>query len=239
MVRGRRAVPELRLHPQRERHRRRVRRRARGPSDRRARAQGGGRHSPDRRGPAAVRLRGTLRSAQPGHASAALRRSLSGRSARCPPSFDEADVSDKPSYVASLPRLAEWQKEAITRHNRERLRALRAVDDLVATVVEALDASGRLDDTYIIYTSDNGFHMGQHRLFMGKTTAYEEDIRVPLAIRGPGIRAGAASAADGPEQRPRPDLRRDRRGRRRHASSTAARSSSCSPTRIGRGGGAS
>ena len=106
------------------------------------------------------------------------------------PSFDEADVSDKPSYVAQLAHLAEWQKEAITRHNRERLRALRAVDDLVATVVEALDASGRLDDTYIIYTSDNGFHMGQHRLFMGKTTAYDEDIRVPFAIRGPGIRAG-------------------------------------------------
>jgi arylsulfatase A-like enzyme len=42
----------------------------------------------------------------------------------------------------------------------------------------------------VIYTSDNGFHMGQHRLFIGKTTAYEEDIRVPMAIRGPGIPAG-------------------------------------------------
>ena len=68
---------------------------------------------------------------------------------RCPqpPSFDEPDVSDKPSYVADLPQLAPWQKEALTRHNRERLRALRAVDDLVATVVAALDETGRLDDT--------------------------------------------------------------------------------------------
>jgi len=105
-------------------------------------------------------------------------------------SFDEADVSDKPSYVSERPRLKEWQKEAVLQHNRERLRALRAVDDMVGTVIEALEDSGRLDDTYVIYTSDNGFHMGQHRLFVGKTTAYEEDIRVPMAIRGPGVPAG-------------------------------------------------
>ena len=90
----------------------------------------------------------------------------------------------------SQPRLAAWQKEALTRHNRERLRALRAVDDMVATIVAALEDTGRLDDTYVVYTSDNGFHMGQHRLFVGKTTAYEEDIRVPMAIRGPGVPAG-------------------------------------------------
>ena len=106
------------------------------------------------------------------------------------PSFDEADVSDKPSYVADQKRLEPWQIEALTRHNRERLRALRAVDDLVGTVVGALEDTGRLDDTYVVYTSDNGFHMGQHRLFIGKTTAYEEDIRVPMAIRGPGVPKG-------------------------------------------------
>ena len=99
-------------------------------------------------------------------------------------------MSDKPSYVADLSPLAAWQTQALTTHNRERLRALRAVDDLVATVVGALDETGRLDDTYVVYTSDNGFHMGQHRLFIGKTTAYEEDIRVPMAVRGPGVPAG-------------------------------------------------
>jgi arylsulfatase A-like enzyme len=106
------------------------------------------------------------------------------------PSYDEADVSDKPSHIRHLPRLAPWQVEAHERHHRERLRALLAVDDLVESVVGALDETGRLDDTYVIYTSDNGWHMGQHRLFVGKTTAYEEDIRVPFAIRGPGIPAG-------------------------------------------------
>jgi N-acetylglucosamine-6-sulfatase len=107
------------------------------------------------------------------------------------PSFDEADVSDKPSYVADQKPLQPWQIEALTQHNRERLRALRAVDDLVATVVDALEDTGRLDQTYVVYTSDNGFHMGQHRLFIGKTTAYEEDIHVPMAIRGPGVPKGA------------------------------------------------
>lgn len=106
------------------------------------------------------------------------------------PSFDEADVSDKPSYVRDLPPLAPWQKEAVTRHNRQRLRALRAVDDLVETVVGALEQTGRLGNSYVFYTSDNGFHMGQHRLFVGKTTAYEEDIRVPMVVRGPGVPAG-------------------------------------------------
>lgn len=107
------------------------------------------------------------------------------------PSFDEADVADKPSYVADQSRLEPWQLEALTRHNRERLRALRAVDDLVGTVVGALEDTQRLENTFVVYTSDNGFHMGQHRLFIGKTTAYEEDIRVPMAIRGPGVPKGA------------------------------------------------
>lgn len=108
-----------------------------------------------------------------------------------PPSYDEADVSDKPGWIRALPRLEAWQREAHERHHKERLRALQAVDDLVENVVGALDRTGRLASTYVIYTSDNGWHMGQHRMFVGKTTAYEEDIRVPFAIRGPGIRPGS------------------------------------------------
>ena len=111
---------------------------------------------------------------------------------RCPqpPSFDEPDVSDKPSYVADSRARGVADRRRSPPHNRERLRALRAVDDMVATIVAALKETGRLDDTYVVYTSDNGFHMGQHRLFVGKTTAYEEDIRVPFVMRGPGVPAG-------------------------------------------------
>ncbi len=107
-----------------------------------------------------------------------------------PASFDEADVSDKPSLIRDLPRLASWQLDAIERHHRERLRSLQAVDDLVASIVAALEDAGELDNTYVVYTSDNGWHMGEHRQFVGKTTAYEEGIRVPMVMRGPGVPKG-------------------------------------------------
>ena len=106
------------------------------------------------------------------------------------PSFDEADVSDKPALIRDLPPLSPWQKEAIQRHHRERLRSLQAVDDLVEQVVATLAESAAIDHTYLVYTSDNGWHMGEHRQFVGKTTAYEEDIRVPLRVRGPGVPKG-------------------------------------------------
>lgn len=73
---------------------------------------------------------------------------------------------------------------------RSRLRALQGVDELVESLVARLEASDQLENTYIIYTSDNGFHIGQHRLPPGKTCGFEEDIRVPLFIRGPGVPAG-------------------------------------------------
>ena len=55
------------------------------------------------------------------------------------------------------------------------------------SLITRLEQSGQADNTYIIYTSDNGFHIGQHRLPPGKACGYEEDIRVPLYIRGPGV----------------------------------------------------
>lgn len=73
---------------------------------------------------------------------------------------------------------------------RSRLQALQGVDELVDSLVTRLEESDQLDNTYIIYTSDNGFHIGQHRLPPGKTCGFEEDIRVPLFIRGPGVREG-------------------------------------------------
>jgi arylsulfatase A-like enzyme len=71
---------------------------------------------------------------------------------------------------------------------RQRLRSLQGVDELVDKLITRLEESGQIDNTYIIYSSDNGFHIGHHRLPPGKTTSYEEDIRVPFFVRGPGIR---------------------------------------------------
>ncbi|HZD40048.1 MAG TPA: sulfatase, partial [Terriglobales bacterium] len=106
------------------------------------------------------------------------------------PSFDEEDVSDKPAFVRNRPPLQGDELQKINNLYRKRLQSLRAVDELVASVVETLRKAGRLQNTYIVFTSDNGFHLGQHRLPWGKQTAYDEDIRVPLVIRGPGVGAG-------------------------------------------------
>ena len=107
-----------------------------------------------------------------------------------PPSFDELDVSDKPRWVSVLPPLTERQIEDMDRIFAMRLRAMLSVQDLVGGIVAALTAAGKLDDTYIFFTSDNGYHLGEHRLLPGKQTPYEEDLRVPLLVRGPGVPRG-------------------------------------------------
>jgi arylsulfatase A-like enzyme len=64
-----------------------------------------------------------------------------------------------------------------------------AVEDLVEHLIETLKAARQLGNTYIVFTADNGFHLAQHRLPAGKNSAYEEDIRVPLIVRGPRVPA--------------------------------------------------
>lgn len=106
-----------------------------------------------------------------------------------PLSFNEADVSDKPLWVRNNPRLSPRQISYMEKLYRDRLRSMLSVDYMIGEVVRELQRTGELENTYIIFTSDNGFHLGQHRLEVGKWTAYEEDIRVPLVVRGPGVPA--------------------------------------------------
>ncbi|KAJ9492394.1 hypothetical protein VN97_g828 [Penicillium thymicola] len=100
---------------------------------------------------------------------------------------------DQPSGVSWIRDLP-MQNQSVVNYNdhfyRSRLRALQGVDELVDGLVTRLEENGQLDNTYIIYTSDNGFHIGQHRLLPGKTCGFEEDVRVPLFIRGPGVAKG-------------------------------------------------
>jgi arylsulfatase A-like enzyme len=112
-----------------------------------------------------------------------------------PPSFDEADVADKPALLRALPRLTGGQVAAIERSHRARLAALQAVDEAVARIVRALRASGELGDTLLVFTSDNGWLAGQHRVPDNKYLPYEESIRVPLVLRGPGVPAARTVAA--------------------------------------------
>lgn len=114
--------------------------------------------------------------------------------------FPDVRVPRTPNFNPDLPSGANWVR-TLPRHNtssvayldhyyRQRLRALQAVDELVDKLVEQLGEAGVLEDTYVLYSSDNGFHVGQHRLPPGKECGYDEDIRVPLLVRGPGVPRG-------------------------------------------------
>jgi N-acetylglucosamine-6-sulfatase len=107
-----------------------------------------------------------------------------------PPNFDEADVTTKPQIVADRPRLSPEWIAAIQENYQQELESLLSVDDAVGSVLNALERSGELDDTLLIYTSDNGFFHGEHRLASEKVLPYEEAARIPLIMRGPGVPRG-------------------------------------------------
>ncbi len=106
------------------------------------------------------------------------------------PSFNEEDITDKPRWVRHTGRLTPAEIREIDELYRRRLQSLLAVDDMIEKIIRSLDARHQMTNTFIFFSSDNGFHMGEHRLPPGKGTAYEEDIRVPLIVRGPGVSAG-------------------------------------------------
>jgi N-acetylglucosamine-6-sulfatase len=105
--------------------------------------------------------------------------------------FDEADVSDKPGWVRTL-SLESTEEKRIDELYSKRLKTMGAVGEMIGGLLRTLEQIGKLDNTFVVLTSDNDYHMGQHRLGLGKQSAYEEDIRVPLMIRGPGLPAGVS-----------------------------------------------
>jgi N-acetylglucosamine-6-sulfatase len=111
-----------------------------------------------------------------------------------PPSFNEKNVKDKPHWVRKLEPLGEEGISYIDRLYRKRLRSMVSVGEALERMIYTLQETGELENTYIFFTSDNGWHMGQHRLIPGKWAPYEEDIRVPLIVRGPGVPAGESRA---------------------------------------------
>lgn len=113
-----------------------------------------------------------------------------GLQAPRPASFNEADVSDKPVWIKNqLALLTTIQIADIDNKHLGRIQAIQAVDETVLSFITTLDATGQLTNTYIIFMSDNGFQLGEHRLKGGKDRPYEESIRIPLLMRGPGITA--------------------------------------------------
>lgn len=94
------------------------------------------------------------------------------------------------SWLHDLPLKNQTVIDYEDHYYRQRLRALQGVDELVDKLLDRLEESDEIDNTYIIFSSDNGFHIGQHRMPPGKSMGFEEDIRVPFFIRGPGIPEG-------------------------------------------------
>ena len=108
-----------------------------------------------------------------------------------PPSYNEADVNDKPIGMRRRAPIGDYVQFAITEDYQQRLESLLAVDEAVANIVRALERTGELENTYIFFTSDNGFFQGEHRIPSGKVLPYEEALRQPLIVRGPGIPRGS------------------------------------------------
>ncbi len=104
--------------------------------------------------------------------------------------FNEADVTDKPAFIQALPLLTPAQISSLDAAYERDAESLRSIDDAVAGLVDTLGQVGELDNTIVIFTSDNGFQYGEHRLAFGKSLPYEESNRVPLLVRGPGFPAG-------------------------------------------------
>jgi arylsulfatase A-like enzyme len=104
-----------------------------------------------------------------------------------PPSFDEPDLSDKPEWLRTqAARLAPDQIATIDANYRGARQALLAVEEALAALFGALDAAGETSRTWVFLTSDNGLHRGEHRIPWDKKSPYEESIRVPLLVWGPG-----------------------------------------------------
>jgi arylsulfatase A-like enzyme len=109
------------------------------------------------------------------------------------PSFNEADTSDKPAYISEIPVLNDSDEAWLDDLQQKRLEVMLALDDAIALVWDALEARGRLANTYVFLMSDNGNLLGQHR-FYGKIAPYDVSARMPLYVSGPGFGAGVIDA---------------------------------------------
>ena len=107
--------------------------------------------------------------------------------------FDEGNVSDKPSFIREAEHLTPTEKRAYKVYYEKQLESLRSIDDGVKEVIDTLGQLHRLRSTYVLFTSDNGFFFGEHRLIGGKFLSYEPATHLPFLIRGPGIEPGSST----------------------------------------------
>jgi arylsulfatase A-like enzyme len=106
------------------------------------------------------------------------------------PAFNAAPDASAPRWLTAHPQLTAADMAAIDRDFRKRAQSVQAVDAMVGELQAAVAAAGETNNTYFVFSSDNGYHMGEHRLMPGKMTAFDSDIHVPLIVTGPGVPAG-------------------------------------------------
>ncbi len=109
------------------------------------------------------------------------------------PLFDAPQLQGAPFWLSTA-RLNRQEVSVLDRHYRKRAQSVKAIDKLIGDIRAQLRRSGVARDTYVIFTSDNGFHMGERRLLEGKQTYWDHDVRVPLVVIGPGVPRGATAS---------------------------------------------
>ncbi|MCA9879504.1 MAG: sulfatase, partial [Thermomicrobiales bacterium] len=107
-------------------------------------------------------------------------------------SFNERRVRNKPRWVRESPRLTSTRTARIDERYRDRLESLQAADRAVGALLDAVDAAGAADNTFVVFLSDNGYFQGEHRQPHGKDAPYDAASLVPCAVVGPGLRAGTS-----------------------------------------------
>jgi arylsulfatase A-like enzyme len=117
-----------------------------------------------------------------------------GAQAPRPPNFGVMPT-DPPHWLGDRPRLTAAQIDQIDSVFQRRAQSVQAVDHMIGRIESALAANGIANNTYLVFSSDNGLHTGEYRLLPGKMTAFDTDIHVPLVMSGPGIPAGTTTNA--------------------------------------------
>ena len=105
------------------------------------------------------------------------------------PAFDLL-LTGAPAWLTRFQPLTSLNVAKIDEGFRKRAQSVQAVDAMIGRLEDTLKAAGVADNTYLVFSSDNGYHMGEHRLNPGKMTAFDTDIQVPLVVAGPGVPAG-------------------------------------------------